>query len=331
MKGVEVRLESIVKNYSGIKALDNVNLTIPRGSITTLLGPSGCGKTTTLKLIAGLEEPDEGRILFDGEDVTRVPPDKRGIGMVFQDLALFPHMTVYDNIAFGLRVRGYSEQEVRRRVREMLELVNLDPEAYSNRKPSQLSGGQQQRVALARALVIEPRVLLLDEPFSHLDYKIKQKLLIELRRLQRRLGITTVYVTHDQTEAMNISDKVVIMNNGSIIQEGDPLQVYENPANPFVATFYGDANIVDGNKLGLEGGLVAVRPEDLVLNPVNGIDLTKEGIVEDVIFQGPLIRVDVRINGYTLKVLTPRNRKIPRIGSTVKVGFRLRDLKVLTG
>ncbi|MEB3773301.1 MAG: ABC transporter ATP-binding protein [Desulfurococcales archaeon] len=308
--------------------MKGMNLTIPRGGITTLLGPSGCGKTTTLRIIAGLEEPDEGRVLFDGVDVTRLPPDKRGIGMVFQDLALFPHMTVYENIAFGLRVRRLPEDEVRRRVREVLEMVNLDPSEYSGRKPSQLSGGQQQRVALARALVVEPRILLLDEPFSHLDYKIKQRLLGELRRLHRRMGVTTVYVTHDQNEAMSISDKIVIMNEGRVIQEGRPEEVYENPVNTFVATFYGDSNVIEGEKIGVPGGLVAVRPEKVLLNPGDGVDVLLEGVVEDIVFQGPLLRIDVRVNGSVIRVLKSRDRGGVRPGERVRIGWRRMDARV---
>lgn len=329
MGGVTVRLEDVTKYYGATRAVDGITLTIPAGTITTLLGPSGCGKTTTLKLIAGLEEPSRGRILFNDRDVTMLPPEKRNIGMVFQDLALFPHMTVFDNIAFGLRIRKVPENEIRRRVHDILELVNLDPNLYSYRKPGQLSGGQQQRVALARALVIEPDILLLDEPFAHLDFKIKQRLLLELRRIQRRLGITTIYVTHDQNEAMAISDKVVIMNNGRVVQEGPPDQVYENPANTFVATFYGDSNLIEGSRLGVEG-LVAIRPEKIMLNPRNHADIVYDGVIEDVIFQGPILRLEVRINGLTLKLIHPRgNGFTPRPGDRVRVGWRLSDMKVL--
>ncbi|MCE4603159.1 MAG: ABC transporter ATP-binding protein [Desulfurococcales archaeon] len=329
MRGVTVRLEDVAKHYSTTRAVDGLTLTIPSGTITTLLGPSGCGKTTTLKLIAGLEEPTRGKILFNDKDVTKLPPEKRNIGMVFQDLALFPHMTVFDNVAFGLRVRRVPETEIKSRVKNMLELVNLDPDLYSSRKPSQLSGGQQQRVALARALVIEPDILLLDEPFAHLDFKIKQRLLLELRRIQRRLQITTVYVTHDQNEAMAISDKVVIMNNGRVIQEGPPDQVYENPANTFVATFYGDSNLIEGSALGING-LVAIRPEKIMLNPEGRADIVYDGIVEDVIFQGPVLRLEVRVNGFTLKLIHTRtNGSMPRPGDRVRVGWRLSDMKVL--
>ncbi|MEB3779917.1 MAG: ABC transporter ATP-binding protein [Desulfurococcales archaeon] len=331
MKGVAISLRKVSKRYGRVEAVKSIDLEAPGGSITTLLGPSGCGKTTTLRIIAGLEKPDTGSVLFDGVDVTGLPPEKRGIGMVFQDLALFPHMTVFDNIAFGLRVRRVPETEIRSRVNNVLELVNLDPSEYGRRRISELSGGQQQRVALARVLVIEPRVLLLDEPFSHLDYKIRQKLIAEVRRLQRRLGITIVYVTHDQEEAMSISDKIVIMNNGRIIQEGRPDEVYENPANLFVATFFGEANLLEPGLAGVDASDIAViRPERVKLEPKDPVDVIYNGVVEDVVFQGPYLRVDVRINGETIKVLYPKiNGGRIRVGERVRVGWNLSDVKVL--
>ncbi len=331
MKGVTISLRNVTKRYGRIEAIRNISMEAPGGSITTLLGPSGCGKTTTLRVIAGLEKPDAGVVLFDDTDVTRLPPEKRGIGMVFQDLALFPHMTVFDNIAFGLRVRRVPENEVRRIVHNALELVNLDPSEYGERRISELSGGQQQRVALARVLVIEPKVLLLDEPFSHLDYKIRQKLIGEVRKLQRRLGITILYVTHDQEEAMSISDKIIIMNKGRIVQEGRPDEIYENPANLFVATFFGDANLIRSELFDAEPNKIAViRPEKIKLNPEEPVDIIRDGVVEDVVFQGPYLRVDVRVNGGNLKVLYPKsNGGNLRVGVRVKVGWNLGDIKVL--
>ncbi|MCX8195806.1 MAG: ABC transporter ATP-binding protein [Acidilobaceae archaeon] len=308
-----------------------VSLVVRRGRITVVLGPSGCGKTTLLKIIAGLVEPDEGKVLFDGKDYTRVPPEKRGIGMVFQDLALFPHMSVYDNVAFGLRVRGVKEEEVRSRVREALELVGLDPTMYASRKIEELSGGEQQRVALARSLVIEPNVLLLDEPMAHLDYKIKQRLLGEIRRLQRLLGITTVYVTHDQAEAMSIADEVVVMSNGVVLQHGPQREVYERPLSLDVASFFGEANLLEAKFAGIEGeGLVAIRPEDIEINPEEELDVVYEGVVEDLVFQGPLIRVDVRVNGNQLKVLVGRREFYKLgvgVGSKVRLGWKISDVK----
>ncbi len=326
MPGVEVRLEGITKRYGKTVALDNVTLRVEKSRITTLLGPSGCGKTTLLRVIAGLEKPDTGRVFFDGEDVTGLPPEKREIGFVFQDLALFPHMSVFENVAFGLRVRGVGDAEIRRRVEEALWLVGLEPSVYAGRRINELSGGQRQRVAIARALVIEPRVLLLDEPFAHLDYKIKQRLLVELRRIQRETGATIVYVTHDQNEAMEVSDMIAIMKEGRVVQTGSPDDVYENPASLFVASFYGEANV-----MGVEDGrYVVVRPEKLVINPRTSVDHVVEGVVEDVIFQGPLVRLHVRVDGRSVRVLKPRvNGRNPRPGERVLVGWRSSDARVV--
>lgn len=323
MPGVEVRVEDIRKRYGRVEALRGITLTFPRSSISTLLGPSGCGKTTLLRIIAGLEKPDSGRVLFDGRDVTRLPPEKREIGFVFQDLALFPHLDVYENVAFGLRVRRVPEPEVRRRVRWALELVGLPPDEYARRRIGQLSGGQKQRVAIARALVIEPAVLLLDEPFAHLDYKIKTRLLVELRRIQREAGATVVYVTHDQNEAMEVSDLLVVMKDGMVVQVGTPEEVYENPASLFVASFYGEANIVGR----LDGKYVVVRPEKIRLDG-NGSGIP--GIVEDVVFQGPMLRVIVRVNGKTIRALVPRIQGLRLApGDEVSVYWREDDAKVV--
>jgi len=229
VEDVDIRLEGVWKTYGEVQALKDVNIEISGGCITSILGPSGCGKTTLLKIIAGLIGPDRGRVYFNGDDYTHVPPEKRGAGIVFQDLALFPHMNVYDNVAFGLRARHINEAEIKNRVYRIMAMLGLDPQEYVNRRINELSGGQQQRVALARALILEPRVLLLDEPLAHLDYKVKQRLLMELRGLQRRLGITTVYVTHDQYEAMSLSDYIAILNDGKLIQYGSPRDIYENP------------------------------------------------------------------------------------------------------
>ena len=336
---VEVRVEGVWKRFGSVEALRGVSLTVREGELFTLLGPSGCGKTTLLRIVAGLLEPDQGRIFFDGDDVTGVPPHKRNVGMVFQDLALFPHMTVYDNVAYGLRVRRVPEDEVRRRVREILELVRLDPGEFASRRPGQLSGGQQQRVALARALVIEPRVLLLDEPFSHLDYKIRQELMAEFKKLQKRLGITTIYVTHDQTEAMLLSDRIAVMNAGRVEQVGRPDEVYEKPRTLFVASFFGDANILPARLDGratplLEGGegdgYIVVRYEKLAIDPEEPLDYVFEGVVEDVAFMGPVVRIEVRVGGVLLRSIQPRTggMRFSR-GSRVRVGWRSRDMWVL--
>ncbi|MEN3000098.1 MAG: ABC transporter ATP-binding protein [Acidilobaceae archaeon] len=332
---MEVELVNVWKSYNKTEALRGVNLVIPRGHITAVLGPSGCGKTTLLKVIAGLVQPDEGKVLFDGKDYTNVPTERRGIGMVFQDLALFPHMTVYDNIAFGLRARKVREDEARSRVKTALDLVGLDPSLYASRRIDELSGGEQQRVALARSLVVEPSVLLLDEPMAHLDYKIKQRLLGEIRRLQKVLGITMVYVTHDQTEAMSIADEVVVMSRGVVLQHGPQREVYERPLSLDVASFFGDANVLDAVFAGIKGeGLVAIRPEDIEVNPSGDLDVIYEGTVEDLVFQGPLIRLDVRINGNSLKVLVGRKEFSKMgidVGSRIRVGWRLEEVKGAKG
>ncbi|AFK22810.1 ABC transporter ATP-binding protein [Pyrococcus sp. ST04] len=238
---VDVRLENIRKSFPGFEL--NLSLKVNDGELLTLLGPSGCGKTTTLRIVAGLEKPDEGKVYFGEEDVTNKKPYERNIGMVFQDYALFPHMTVFENIAFGLKLRKIPKSEIERRVQWILELVGL--KGLEERYPEQLSGGQQQRVALARALVIEPEVLLLDEPLSNLDAKVREKLRGEIRRIQKELGITTIYVTHDQEEAMAISDRIAVMNEGRIEQIDDPVTLYFNPKTEFVAKFLGTGNLIE--------------------------------------------------------------------------------------
>ena len=239
---VTVTLRNIVKARNGFR-LKIDELIVENGKFLTLLGPSGCGKTTTLRMIAGFERPDRGEILFDGRPVNDLPPYERNIGIVFQDYALFPHMTVFKNVAFGLEMKGLPKSEIERKVRWALEIVGLT--GLENRYPEQLSGGQQQRVALARALVVEPEVLLLDEPLSNLDAKIRERLRGEIRRIQRELGITTIYVTHDQEEAMAISDRIAVMNFGKVEQVGKPLELYYRPETEFVARFLGLSNILE--------------------------------------------------------------------------------------
>ncbi|MCE4611703.1 MAG: ABC transporter ATP-binding protein [Desulfurococcales archaeon] len=332
MSGSPVTLVGLWAGYDGEPVLRGVDLEAPGGKITAVLGPSGCGKTTLLKAIAGLVDVMSGHVLFGDRDVTGLPPEKRNVGMVFQDLALFPHMNVYDNVAFGLRVRGVSEGEVRRRVKWALELVGLDPGEFAGRKVTELSGGQRQRVALARALVVEPEVLLMDEPLAHLDYKIRQRLVWELRRLQRRLSATVIYVTHDQWEAMELADKLAVMRDGIVVQSGSPEEVYENPADEFVATFFGDANLVPGELLGVEGGKFIVRPEDVELHPPDWREpiegFVVEGVIEDRVFQGPMVRFEVRVNGVVLRSLVPRSyaSRLPSRGP-VKVYIPFASLK----
>jgi spermidine/putrescine transport system ATP-binding protein len=238
-----IELRGIHKAYGGQTILDNINLSIKDGEFLTLLGPSGCGKTTLLRLLAGLERPTSGQILIKGQDAKDLLPQERHVNTVFQSYALFPHMTVYDNVAFGLRCDGVNEDDIQRRVTEMLRMVRLS--GYEKRKPKELSGGQQQRVAIARAVVKEPIVLLLDEPLSSLDYRLRKNMQIELKQLQRKLGISFVFVTHDQEEALSMSDTIVVMQQGQVVQQGTPRDIYENPKNLSVATFIGESNIFE--------------------------------------------------------------------------------------
>ncbi len=263
-------LENLSKSFGVHKAVDGLTVSVEKGEFVALLGPSGCGKTTTLQMIAGFVEPTSGAIRLEGRDLLAVKPAKRGLGIVFQSYALFPHMTVAENVAFGLEMQGVATAERSRRVAETLELVGLG--AFAARYPRQLSGGQQQRVALARALVIRPQILLLDEPLSNLDAKLREEMQIELRQIQRTVGTTTVLVTHDQAEAMALSDRIVVMNHGRAEQIGPPHEAYERPATPFVANFLGKTNLVNG---------VTVRPEKISFGP-SGL----AGKVRTRIFQG---------------------------------------------
>jgi putative spermidine/putrescine transport system ATP-binding protein len=258
--GVEVRLENLKRTYGPVTALNDLSLTIAPGELVALLGPSGCGKTTALRLLAGLEQADGGRVLIDGSDVTGVPANKRDVGMVFQAYSLFPHMVAWENVAFGLQMRHVETAERKRRALEVLDLVGLGP--YANRYATQMSGGQQQRVALARALAIQPKVLLLDEPLSALDAKVRSRLRDEIRRVQLEVGITTLFVTHDQEEALAIADRVGVMNAGHLEQLGPPTMVYTRPATPFVAEFVGLTNRLRGE---VKSGVVDVRGTQLPL------------------------------------------------------------------
>ena len=265
-----VRLENISKIYldpktkKEFKAVDSVNLTIEPGEFVTLLGPSGCGKTTTLRMIAGFESPDEGEIYLGDQPINALTPNMRDTAMVFQSYALFPHMTIFDNVAYGLKLRKVPKSEIKQKVFDMLDMVGL--EGMENRFTNQLSGGQQQRVALARALVVEPGVLLFDEPLSNLDAKLRVQMRTEIRRIQQALGITAIYVTHDQSEAMAISDNIILMKKGIIAQKGSPKEIYYHPNSEFVADFIGECNF-------LKGTISATRPGEADVN-VNGIDVT---------------------------------------------------------
>ena len=269
-----LKLQDLTKQFGKVTAVDNVSLDIPHGKLITLLGPSGCGKTTILRMIAGLEVPNSGKIFLGGTDITRLPPNERKITMVFQSYALFPHMNVYRNISYGLKVLHWSREKIKKAVKEALEMVGL--EGLEQRGPSELSGGQQQRVAVARALVLKPRVLLFDEPLSNLDAKLRKRMRGEIRNLQKDLGITAVYVTHDQSEALAISDQIVVMDNAVISQIGGPKELYTRPANAFVADFIGAANIVEAQVIDTDQGKARVRLGPVVLN-VDAVKTPEKG------------------------------------------------------
>ena len=330
-----VFLRDIVVEFDGQRILDGLNLDIHDKEFVTLLGPSGCGKTTTLRLIAGFLEPNSGKVLLKGENITGVPPYKRPVNTVFQKYALFPHLNVFENVAFGLRLKKMDEETIRRKVRNMLEVVGL--KGFERRSISQMSGGQQQRVAIARSLVNEPEILLLDEPLGALDLKLRKEMQLELKRLQREMNITFIYVTHDQEEALTMSDTVVVMNGGKVQQIGTPEDIYNEPKNAFVADFIGDSNIVDGvmhkDFLVSFSGVdfpcvdrgfareqsvqVVVRPEDIeVVSPVEG---QLVGVVNDVIFKGVHFEMHVECEGrewliHSTRACTPGETIGMRIG-----------------
>ena len=292
-RGVEVRLEDLVRRYGAVTALDGLSLTLAPGELVALLGPSGCGKTTALRLLAGLEEADGGRVVIGGDDVTGLPANKRNIGMVFQAYSLFPHMVAWENVAFGLQMRQVGTAERKKRALDMLELVGLG--RFANRYANQMSGGQQQRVALARALAIQPQVLLLDEPLSALDAKVRSRLRDEIRRVQLEVGITTLFVTHDQEEALAIADRVGVMQAGKLEQLGPPTLVYSRPATPFVADFVGLTNRMEGT---VRGGAVEVRGTSIPLVHPDVADGPATALVrpeavsiagDGVAAQGPLV------------------------------------------
>jgi len=239
-----LRVNNLSKNFGNVRAVQEVSFTATEGKVLSLLGPSGCGKTTTLRCIAGFENPDVGEIFLDNKRITHIPPEKRGIGMVFQNYALWPHMTVYGNLAFGLQIRKISKSEINKKIKKVLGMVRL--EGYENRYPRQMSGGQQQRIAMARALVFEPEIMLLDEPLSNLDAQLREEMRFEFTELQKKLGITAVYVTHDQAEALVISDQIVILDKGKIVQFGSPKEIYSNPKNKFVAGFIAVSSFING-------------------------------------------------------------------------------------
>ena len=316
---IVVSLENIKVSFGSTQVLRGISLNIKDGEFVTLLGPSGCGKTTTLRIIGGFVKPGEGSVLFDGRKINDLPPYRRGVNTVFQRYALFPHLNVFDNIAFGLRIKKTPSAEIARRVKEMLALVNL--RGFEERGVEQLSGGQQQRVAIARALVNRPRVLLLDEPLGALDLKLRKEMQTELKNIQQQLGITFIYVTHDQEEALTMSDTVVVMNDGRILQQGTPQDVYNEPANAFVADFIGESNIIPGIMHAdyrvefcgrpfecVDKGFAADEPVDVVIRPED-VKLVKPeaetaqltGTVQSVIFKG--VHYEMRVHGSDFEML----------------------------
>ena len=332
MKKELIRLDTISKSYDQHLILDEMSLTIKENEFLTLLGPSGCGKTTTLRIIGGFETPDVGRVYFDGTDITDLPPNQRQLNTVFQKYALFPHMSIAENIAFGLKIKKKSKSYIADKIRYALKLVNLD--GFENRSINSLSGGQQQRIAIARAIVNEPKVLLLDEPLGALDLKLRQDMQYELIRLKNELGITFIYVTHDQEEALTMSDSIVVMNQGYIQQIGSPEDIYNEPVNAFVADFIGDSNIISGKMLQdrlveildtrfpcVDEGFgcntpvdVVIRPEDVELvEPEAGL---MEGDIISVIFKGVHYEIEVMAHGFEWLVHTT---KLYQVGAHIGI------------
>lgn len=337
-----IDLVNISKSYDGTLVLDDLNLSIHKNEFVTLLGPSGCGKTTTLRILGGFETPDKGQVIFDGKDITNLPPNKRTLNTVFQKYALFSHMTIADNIAFGLKIKGKSQSYIKDKIKYALKLVNL--EGYENRTPDSLSGGQQQRIAIARAIVNEPKVLLLDEPLGALDLKLRQSMQYELMRLKHELGITFIYVTHDQEEALTMSDTIVVMNQGYIQQMGTPEEIYNEPENSFVADFIGESNIISATMI--EDKLVEIlgarfacvdtgfgnnQPVDVVIRPED-IDLVKPeegticGRVTGLIFKGVHYEMDVMANDY--EWLVHSTDMVP-VGSEVGIHVDPFDIQIM--
>ncbi|MEM2924115.1 MAG: ABC transporter ATP-binding protein [Methanocellales archaeon] len=342
----DVELRSVTKRFGEVVAVDNVSLAVKKGEFLSILGPSGCGKTTTLRLIGGFEKPDSGEIYIGGRSMRDIPPYERNVNTVFQNYALFPHMRVYDNIAFGLRMKKVRESEIKERVKAALELVKLS--GFEKRYPKQLSGGEQQRVALARALVNNPEVLLLDEPLGSLDQKLRKQMQIELKNIQTKLGITFIYVTHDQEEALTMSDRIAIMNKGRIEQVGNADDIYEKPRTRFVADFIGETNLLQGEVLAINGkkaviqcnGLVyeiaaeescregemlwiSIRPEKIQIGQDLKLDNVFNGIVRSEVYKGSITKYEVLVEDRIPLVVEMQNvNKFPyRKGDRVKVGW----------
>ena len=337
-----ISLQGISKTYEDNTVLDGLNLDIKKNEFLTLLGPSGCGKTTTLKIIAGFEYADDGKVLFENKDMNNIPPYERAVNTVFQKYALFPHMNIYENIAFGLKIKKMPKDEIDRKVREMLKLVAL--EGFEKRSVDSLSGGQQQRIAIARALVNEPKVLLLDEPLGALDLKLRQEMQTELKKIQQKLGITFIFVTHDQEEALTMSDTIVVMNKGKIQQMGTPEDIYNEPENAFVARFIGESNIFDGimhddykvefcgkNFDCVDKGFdkdenidVVIRPEDIKMTVANEGMLI--GIVTSVVFKGVHYEIEVNENGRRWII---HNTQSAKVGEELGMDIYPEDIHIM--
>jgi putative spermidine/putrescine transport system ATP-binding protein len=348
-----LEISHVKKSFGTTTVVHDFNLSIDQGEFVSFLGPSGCGKTTVLRMIAGFEQATAGRIEMGGKDITGLPPAKRNVGMVFQAYALFPNLTVAGNIGFGLKIAGADSSDINTRVAEMLELIKLPD--LASRYPYQLSGGQQQRVALARALAVRPQVLLLDEPLSALDAKIRVSLREEIRALQRELGITTVFVTHDQEEALSISDRIVVMHDGKAEQVGTPFEIYNRPASRFVASFVGTLNVLEARlvdpssgRMSIEGqpvtvgralaaygiadeATVALRPEAVTFGAVAEGNNAVKGTVEDVAFLGAIIRIRARLGASRISLDTFNDPALvlPKIGAPVTLSFKPDDLLIL--
>ncbi len=347
-----VEISALNKKFGANHVVRGVDLNVERGEFVSLLGPSGCGKTTVLRMLAGFELPTSGRLVVDGLDVTNIPTAKRGVGMVFQAYALFPNMTVHDNVAFGLKVAGKPASQIKTRVAEMLDLIKLPQ--LASRYPYQLSGGQQQRVALARALAVSPRILLLDEPLSALDAKIRASLRDEIRTVQKKLGITTIFVTHDQEEALSISDRVVVMSEGKIEQIGSPVEIYARPKTNFVANFVGtltrfDAEITDASKgqFSIDGQSIltaqkvsgdvgqkrnlSVRPEALTLGKGSKSSNHLNVVVTEHKFMGSIVRLSAKLGDQDIAIDTfsQADRQMPKAGETIMINFTPQDVFIL--
>lgn len=348
----KVVIENLIKKFDNTVAVDQVSFKIEEGSFFTFLGPSGCGKTTILRSIAGFIKPDQGKIFLGNRDITNIQPESREVGMVFQNYALFPHMNVYENVAYGLKIKKLSKKDIKERVEKYLRLVRLN--GYENRKVNELSGGEQQRVALARSLAIEPKVLLLDEPLCNLDAKLRDEMRVEIKELQRKLGITTIFVTHDQNEALTMSHKIAVFNKGKCVQIGTPKEVYTDPKNSFVASFIGDTNLfnvkrVEKNKILIGSGIelkikeiinkgeikyASIRPQHIILSSIRESGENEfEGIVEKIQFNGNMTEYCLGVSNEKFKVTRVNDlsdEKELNIGDRVYIRIPMDAIKLLS-